>query len=82
MKALTSLAALTLALSFAGPAFAASQQCGMYGMTCAPMDKNVKYATKSKECGLYGMTCAPMDKTVKHTHGAKSKQCGMYGMNC
>ncbi len=86
MKALTSIAALTLLMSFAvsAPVSAASPQCGLYGMSCGPMDKSVKHTKgmKSKECGQYGMACAPADTAPRYTSGMKSKQCGLYGMNC
>jgi hypothetical protein len=50
-----------MAASSAVPATAQqSADCGKYGMTCAPMGKNLNYTngTQAKDCGRYGMTCA------------------------
>jgi len=62
MRLLLTTAALGALMAASSAVPASAQQaadCGKYGMTCAPMGKNLNYTTgvQAKDCGLYGMTC-------------------------
>jgi len=62
MRLLLTTAALGALMAASSAVPASAQQaadCGKYGMTCAPMGKNLNYPTgvQAKDCGLYGMTC-------------------------
>jgi hypothetical protein len=69
MRSLLTAAAFgaLLAVPYSAPASAQqSPDCGKYGMTCAPMGKNLNYTTgtQSPDCGKYGMTCAKSATTA------------------